>query len=100
MNSKLLPSAMHNSKFGIHNLSDPRPPIMYNVRAGASMRLCLARAMTDYQSPSKQPSASVVVVSYNTSAHIGACLLSLLELNYPQLEIIVVDNGSSDGSVE
>lgn len=47
-----------------------------------------------------QPFASIVVVSYNTAAHIEACLLSLLQLDYPRCEIIVVDNGSSDGSVE
>jgi GT2 family glycosyltransferase len=56
--------------------------------------------MTEYNSPSVQPSASIVVVSYNTSAHIGSCLLSLLELDYPRVEIIVVDNASTDGSVE
>src|SRR5690349_1951232 len=56
--------------------------------------------MTEYNSPVSQPSASIVVVSYNTSAHIGACLLSLLELDYPPVEIIVVDNASTDESVE
>ena len=56
--------------------------------------------MIEDHSPSRQPSASIVVVSYNTAAHIGSCLLSLLELRYPELEIIVVDNGSTDGSVE
>src|SRR6476661_8617588 len=56
--------------------------------------------MTEYNSPPVQPSASIVVVSYNTSAHIGACLLSLLALDYPRVEIIVVDNASTDGSVE
>lgn len=50
--------------------------------------------------PSSQPFASFVVVSYNTAEHIEGCLLSLLELDYPRSEIIVVDNGSSDGSVE
>src|SRR5436190_2293194 len=59
-----------------------------------------ARTMTEYNSPPVQPSASIVVVSYNTSAHIGTCLLSLLELDYPRVEIIVVDNASTDGSVE
>lgn len=44
--------------------------------------------------------ASVVVVSYNTSAYIERCLESLLALDYPQVEIIVVDNASTDGSVE
>lgn len=58
--------------------------------------------MTDDLSTSRlSPSASIVVVSYNTAAHIEACLLSLLELHYPgQIEIIVVDNASTDGSVE
>jgi GT2 family glycosyltransferase len=46
------------------------------------------------------PSASVVVVSYNTAAHIVECLRSLLALDYPEIEIIVVDNASTDGSVE
>jgi GT2 family glycosyltransferase len=46
------------------------------------------------------PSASVVVVSYNTADHIVGCLESLLELDYPEVEIIVVDNASTDGSVE
>ncbi len=47
-----------------------------------------------------QPPASIVVVSYNTADHISSCLLSILQLDYPQAEIIVVDNGSTDGSVE
>src|SRR5438270_8642227 len=54
--------------------------------------------MPDNHSNSSRPPASVVVVSYNTSAHIEACLLSLMELDYPQVEIIVVDNASVDGS--
>lgn len=45
------------------------------------------------------PSASVVVVSYNTAAHIVECIESLLDLDYPSVEIIVVDNASADGSV-
>src|SRR5206468_2617305 len=56
--------------------------------------------MIDDGPPSKQPSASIVVVSYNTSAHIGSCLLSLMALDYPEMEIIVVDNASTDGSAE
>lgn len=58
--------------------------------------------MSDILSTSRlAPSASIVVVSYNTAAHIEACLLSLLELHYGgHIEIIVVDNGSTDGSVD
>jgi GT2 family glycosyltransferase len=50
--------------------------------------------------PADQPSVSIVVVSYNTAAHIETCLLSLLEQDYPRLEVIVVDNASADGSVD
>ena len=50
--------------------------------------------------PAPQPFASIVVVSYNTAEHIEGCLRSLLALDYPRSEIIVVDNGSTDGSVE
>jgi GT2 family glycosyltransferase len=56
--------------------------------------------ISDSLSSAGLPSASVVVVSYNTSAHIERCIESLLELDYPQVEIIVVDNASNDGSVE
>lgn len=48
----------------------------------------------------KLPSASIVVVSYNTADHIVECLESLQALDYPDVEIIVVDNGSADGSVD
>lgn len=51
-------------------------------------------------SAAKTPGASVVVVSYNTSAYIGECIEALLALDYPQVEIIVVDNASSDGSID
>ncbi len=57
--------------------------------------------MSDDRTPSQpQPPASIVVVNYNTSACIEGCLRSLLALDYPQVEIIVVDNASTDGSVE
>ncbi|MHB1004363.1 MAG: glycosyltransferase [Chloroflexota bacterium] len=47
------------------------------------------------------PSVSVVVVNYNGKHHLEACLMSLLDMDYPRdrLELILVDNGSSDGSV-
>lgn len=41
---------------------------------------------------------SVVVVNWNARDHLRACLASLRAQSYRDLEIIVVDNGSSDGS--
>jgi len=43
---------------------------------------------------------SVTLVTYNSSRFIQRCLESVLEQKYPRLEIIVVDNASTDGTVE
>jgi len=42
------------------------------------------------------PKVSVVVASYNGAATLEACLKSLQELNYPNYETILVDDGSTD----
>ena len=44
------------------------------------------------------PPVTVVVLSWNGREDTLACLRSLAAATYPRLEVIVVDNGSSDGS--
>jgi glycosyltransferase involved in cell wall biosynthesis len=46
------------------------------------------------------PAISVVVPNFNGGRHLEAALRSLIDQNYPNLEIVVVDGGSSDHSVE
>lgn len=46
------------------------------------------------------PKVSVVVASYNGAATLRACLESLEALHYPDYEIILVDDGSTDGTRE
>ncbi len=45
-------------------------------------------------------SASVVVPNWNGAAWLPACLDSLSEQTLPPAEVVVVDNGSTDGSLE
>ncbi len=47
-----------------------------------------------------KPSVSIIVLNYNSREDTLDCLRSLEHLTYFPLEIVVVDNGSSDGSVE
>lgn len=42
------------------------------------------------------PSVTVVVASYNGEATLESCLSSLEALNYPDYEVILVDDGSTD----
>ena len=46
------------------------------------------------------PKVSVVVASYNGGKTLKACLDSLEKLNYPDYEVILVDDGSTDHSQE
>ena len=46
------------------------------------------------------PKASVVVCAYQAERTIGECVRSLMELNYPDYEVLVVDDGSTDATAE
>lgn len=45
------------------------------------------------------PRVTAIVLNWNGKELSAACLRSLLASDYPALEVILVDNGSSDGSV-
>jgi glycosyltransferase involved in cell wall biosynthesis len=47
---------------------------------------------------SYSPKVSVVVASYNGARTLKACLDSLSKLNYPDYEVILVDDGSTDNT--
>jgi GT2 family glycosyltransferase len=46
------------------------------------------------------PRVSAVLVSWNSREYLGSCLAALLAQELPLDEIILVDNGSSDGSAD
>ena len=43
---------------------------------------------------------SVTVVTFNSGRFIKRCLESVLEQKYPNLEVVVIDNASTDGTVD
>lgn len=52
------------------------------------------------QEPRELPPVSIVVPAYNEARVIGRAIKSLLELDYPAYEVLVVDDGSTDGTAE
>ncbi len=50
--------------------------------------------------PARTPKVSVVVASYNGARTLEACLDSLRRLNYQDLEVVFVDDGSTDNTPE
>ena len=48
----------------------------------------------------KTPKVSVVICAYNAESTMDACMRSLQELRYPNYEVIVVDDGSTDATRE
>jgi glycosyltransferase involved in cell wall biosynthesis len=48
---------------------------------------------------SRLPVVSIIIPSYNQAPYLEETLLSIINQNYPNLELLVIDGGSSDGSV-
>ncbi len=48
----------------------------------------------------RHPKVSVVVCAYNAERTMEACLASLEHLNYPDYEVVVVNDGSTDRTLE
>lgn len=46
------------------------------------------------------PKVSIIILNWNGKAYLKDCLTSVLAQSYPNYEVIFVDNGSKDGSVE
>ncbi len=52
------------------------------------------------QASSAAPSISVITPVYNTDDYLGECIESILNNTFKDIELILVDDGSSDGSLK
>jgi GT2 family glycosyltransferase len=80
--------AIQDWAFGITS-ADRRPKVSYH-----SLREVFTSSPAELLS--EKPHVTVVVCSYNGGATLEQCLRSLLALDYPNYEVIVVDDGSTD----
>ena len=53
-----------------------------------------------YPKPVSGPKFSVIICTYNGAGRIASCLESLQQLNYSNYEILVVDDGSTDQTIQ
>jgi GT2 family glycosyltransferase len=60
---------------------------------GSSRVICMSKVSNGV------PPVSIVVVNFNGRKFLKQCLLTLLDTDYPNYEVIVVDNASTDGSL-
>ena len=54
----------------------------------------------DLQDPASDPLVSAIVVNYNGKRFLRECIQSLIDQTYGNMEIIIVDNGSTDDSID
>jgi len=79
--------------FGLVN-ADRKPKPSYDVVARRFT------TSTPFPPDRQWPKVTVVVAAYNSGRTIDKCLKSLMTLNYPDYEVIVVNDGSTDDTEE
>ncbi len=66
----------------------------------ALVNLVALRRLGTYPLPARFPHVSILIPVRNEEAVIGDCVRSLLAQDYPDFEVLVLDDGSTDGTAE
>ena len=84
-----------------HDVVDWKFGVVRRDRSPKAAFGSVARAFGDAPAdPAPLPRASVVVCAFNGETTTRSCLESLARLNYPDYEVIFVDDGSTDATAE
>ncbi len=59
-----------------------------------------ALAVKSAKAETNQPKLTLVIPVYNVERYVGLCLKSVVAQNYSNLQVIVVNDGSTDGSMQ
>ncbi|MCG2767909.1 MAG: glycosyltransferase, partial [Anaerolineae bacterium] len=74
-------------------------PVISNQRPTSNFQPPTSNPSTRLRA-SLQPPTSIIIPNWNGAHHLPTCLDSLRRQSYPNFGVIVVDNGSADGSLE
>jgi glycosyltransferase involved in cell wall biosynthesis len=87
-------AAVEGWRFGLTRADRSRRPALGVARQWNR------RTVADLRHADDWPSISMVVCAYNAASTLDECLTHACALDYPNLEIIVVDDGSADATAE
>ena len=79
-------------------MAEERPNYICPRKTGPEVGVDLRRGA--YRYPENAALVSAIIINWNGKELIENCVDSLLAQTYPNLEIVIVDNGSDDGSLE